>query len=261
MKLKMLGVNFSHKKGEFCQRAKFPHYTICCFYTPFLYFDNGKMIKGDQGDIIINTPHQTVYHGPRYDSNEGFVNDWMHIEGDDIALILEKYPLPLNKAFHIDEWTSLRKYYNYLLSEYNSETTDSLDMIKSIMTQMIITIYRAYKKQTVSKDVLYQISTVRHEIIKNANKKWTLNEMAEISGYSVSRFSELYRKAYNISPINDVIEHRISSAKKLLLSGQVSVSQVADLCGFSTIHYFSKFFKASTGYTPSEYIKYFVEST
>jgi len=202
----------------------------------------------------VNTPQQTVYHGPRYDSEEGFVNDWMHVDGEEISLLLEKYPLPLNKAFHIDEWTSLRKYYNSLLSEYNEKTADSLDMIDCIMTQMIITMHRAYKKQNVLTKTLDQISFVRQEIIKNPAKKWTLRKMAEMSGYSVSRFSELYRKAYNISPVNDVIEQRISSAKKLLLSGQVSVSQVADMCGFNSINYFSKFFKASTGYAPSEYI-------
>lgn len=259
MKLKYLGVSFPHKKGEFCQKAKFPYYTICCFYTPFLYLENGKMVEGERGDIIINTPQQTVYHGPRYDSEEGFVNDWMHIDGEEIGLLLEKYPLPLNKAFHIDEWTSLRKYYNALLSEYNEKTAGSLDMIDCIMTQMIITMHRAYKKQSVLTKALDQISFVRQEIIKNPAKKWTLGEMAEMSGYSVSRFSELYRKAYNISPVNDVIEQRISSAKKLLLSGQVSVSQVADMCGFNSINYFSKFFKASTGYAPSEYIKYFMQ--
>lgn len=257
MKLESIGIDFPHKKGEFCQKAKFSQYTICCFLTPFLYENDGKLLKGQTGDIIINTPDQIVYHGPRPESEEGFINDWMHIEGSDIGKLLEKYPLPLNEAFHIDEWTSVRKCFNRLLSEYNSEIAGSSDMIESIFTQMIITMHRAYKSLYVCNEEFYQISAVRREIIKNPKKKWSLKEMAEISGYSVSRFSELYKKCYNVSPVNDVISHRIALAKKLLLSKQASVSYVAEVCGFSTVNYFSKIFKISTGYTPSGYLRRF----
>ncbi len=260
MELIRIGVDFPHKKGEFCQKIKFSNYTICCFLTPFLYQCDDNLLKGQTGDFIINTPGQIVYHGPQTESDVGFINDWMHVDGDDIGLLLEKYPLPLNEAFHIDEWVILRKYFNNLMSEYNSEITGSSDMIESIITQMIITLHRAYKKQDICNEDFYQIAAVRRKINKNPEKKWTLKEMAMLAGYSVSRFSELYKKTYNISPINDVIEHRISLAKMLLLSGQASISHVADACGFNTINYFSKLFKASTGYTPSEYIKNHIDN-
>lgn len=260
MKLIRIGVNFPHKKGEFCQKSKFSQYTICCFLTPFLYQRDGKLLEGQTGDFIINTPHQVVYHGPQRESKVGFVNDWLYVEGDKLGLLLKKYPLPLNQAFHIDEWTVVRKHFNLLFSEYNSGSTGSSDMIESIITQMIITLHRAYQKQDICNEDLIRVSSVRRKIIKNPEKKWTLKEMAVMAGYSVSRFSELYKKSYNISPINDVIAHRISLAKTLLLSGQASISYVADICGFKTINYFSKTFKASTGYTPSEYIKKFMEA-
>ena len=135
----------------------------------------------------------------------------------------------------------------------------SSDMIKSIITQMIIATHRAYNKQNLQDDSFYEIVAVRSAVMKNPEKDWSLEKMSKMSGYSVSRFSELYRKLYNTSPINDVIAHRISLAKTLLLSGQASVSYIATACGFNTINYFSKSFKASTGYTPSEFIDAFRE--
>lgn len=257
MNLVIIGVNFKHKKGEFCQKKKFLQYTICYFLTPFLYEYDGELLEGEAGDIIINTPNQIVYHGPRTESDEGFVNDWLRIEGDEITELLKKYPLPLNKAFSVTDDLFVRKYFNSLFSEFNSEMLGSSDMIESIITQMIVATYRAYKGQLFRDEDFHEILAVRHAIIKNPEQKWTLKKMSEISGYSVSRFCELYKKIYNISPINDVIEHRISFAKALLLSGQASVSCVATRCGFNTVNYFSKHFKASTGYTPSEYIRRF----
>ena len=254
MDLKILGVDFPHKKGEFCHKTKYPFYTICCFSTPFLYLREDTLCEGESGDILINTPDQIVYHGPREESSEGFVNDWMHISGDDFTKLLKKYPLPLNVAFNVGEGFFIRKFINRLISEYNSEKLGANDMIDSLVTQMIISIHRAYMKINSFDEPYADIAAVRRKIVKNPSKNWTLKEMTEMCGYSVSRFSELYLKLYGTSPINDVINQRILLAKKLLESGQASVAYVAEKCGFNTINYFSKYFKKSTGYSPSKYM-------
>lgn len=255
MQLKILGADFPHKKGEFCNKTQYPFYTICCFSTPFLYLYNNTLCEGESGDILINTPDNIVYHGPRENSNEGFVNDWMHIDGDDFVELLEKYPLPLNVAFNVGEGYHIRKYVNKLISEFNSEKIGNVDMIDCLITQMIIEIHRSYIKSNSLDEPYANIAAVRRKIIKNPSKNWTLKEMTEMCGYSVSRFSELYSKLYGTSPMKDVINQRILLAKRLLESGQASVSYVAQTCGFNTINYFSKYFKMATGYTPSEYTK------
>jgi transcriptional regulator GlxA family with amidase domain len=84
-------------------------------------------------------------------------------------------------------------------------------------------------------------------------RQWTLEELAKLYGYSTSRFSALYTEIFGISPINDILENRLNTAKRLLALKTYSVGQIAELCGFSSIHYFSKFFKSHTGKSPSEY--------
>lgn len=259
MKLKNLGANFTHRKGEFSLKTVNPFFTVCCFSTPFLYLRDGKLCEGEKGDILINTPESIVYHGPRTDSQEGFVNDWFQIEGDDFAALLKKYPLPQNVAFNVGEGYFFRKYANQMLSEYNSEKIGADDIINCLITQMVIDTHRAYIKENSSDEPYADIAAVRRAIIKNPEKNWTLKEMTKMSGYSTSRFSELYCKLYGTSPINDVINQRIALGKRLLMSGQASVSYVAETCGFNTINYFSKYFKKATGYSPSEYIGLFYE--
>lgn len=255
MQLKSLDTDFPHKKGEFCYKTKYPFYTVCCFSTPFLYLRDGLLCEGEVGDILINTPDSIVYHGPRENANEGFINDWLHVEGEDFAALLNKYPLPLNVAFNVGEGYHIRKYVNKLISEFNSEKKGNGDMIDCLITQMIIDMHRAYIKLNLSDEPYADIAAVRRKIIKNPAKNWSLKEMTEMCGYSVSRFSELYHKLYGVSPMNDVINQRILLAKRLLESGQASVSYVAQTCGFNTINYFSKYFKKATGYTPREYAK------
>ena len=50
-------------------------------------------------------------------------------------------------------------------------------------------------------------------------------------------------------------ESGIRLAKNLLSSGQFSVTQTAEHCGFSDVYYFSKVFKKETLCSPSKYIK------
>ena len=46
---------------------------------------------------------------------------------------------------------------------------------------------------------------------------------------------------------------RMKYAKELLLAGNLSVSQVADLCGYSNPYYFSNVFHNHFGVSPSKY--------
>ena len=48
---------------------------------------------------------------------------------------------------------------------------------------------------------------------------------------------------------------RIEYAKKLLADDHISISQVANTCGYNSLAYFSKCFKEATGMTPKEYLK------
>jgi AraC-like DNA-binding protein len=63
----------------------------------------------------------------------------------------------------------------------------------------------------------------------------------------------LYKGRYGTSPIGDLINYRIENAKMLLSFGNMQISEVAYTVGFSSIYYFSKYFKTVTGLSPSEY--------
>ena len=255
MKLEMMGMDYSHKRGEFCKKMVFKHYTVCYFATPFVYLYEDRLCDGEKGQILINTPNSTVYHGPKAKSESGFVNDWFYISGEDFEMLLKKYPLPLNRAFSIGESYFLRKFGNRLSMESGIQAEGSSDIINCIITEMVIELYRAYNKTIAVKTPIDAICAIKQRILLNPQKRWTLEEMSRLSGYSVSRFCELYCRMYGISPINDVIKVRIELAKKLLCSGQATVSSVAETCGFSSVNYFSNCFKKVTGQRPAEYAK------
>lgn len=255
MKLNMLGIDFSHAKGEFClKRTDAPFYMVCRFATPFLYWKDGTLASGEKGAFLINPPQSVIYHGPRAEAESGFVNDWMYIEGTDFGTLLQKYPLPLNRAFQVEQNGLFRRYADRLQTEFRLQKAGAHDMINSLITEMIIELHRAFTQPDCKKEPHAAVIAVKNAVIQHPEKRWTLAGMAGASGYSVSRFCELYTMLYGMPPMTDVLNERVRLAKQMLRSGQSSVSYVAHACGFGTINYFSKYFKKTVGCTPTAYM-------
>lgn len=254
MEFIIYGINFEHKPNEFCDRANEPLWFISCFHTDFLYEKDGKLLKGNAGDILIHTPGYSIYHGPYEHSEKGFVNDWVFVSGNEISEILKKYPLPLNTAFSVGGSNYLANAINNIHKERSYAICGHEDKCDMIFKEAIIDLYRAYVK-TEKNTIKGKFEYARGEIIKDYKRNWSLKEMAELIGYSTSRFSAVYKNLFSISPVNDLINARLENAKLLLVYGNMSVSEVSEAVGFSNIYYFSKYFKYKEGISPSEFLK------
>ncbi len=255
MNIRVMGIDTHHSKGDFCRKARYDEFVFLYFQTPFTFLCDGEMLMGEKGDIVINTPNELIYHGPREDIEGGSINDWIHISGKDLEELLEKYPLPTNRAFHIDDGFFVHKLMKRIFTEYKQTDKGTEDMIKSLMTQLIIGLHRELLNLRTESVAQSEVAAVHRAINESPEKEWSLLEMASRSGYSQSRFCEIYRGLYGVAPMTDVIDKRILLARQLLSSGEVSVTNAAELCGFSNIGYFSKCFKSKTGQTPSQYMK------
>ena len=79
--------------------------------------------------------------------------------------------------------------------------------------------------------------------------------LAQISSLSVVYFRKLFTETLGVSPIAYVNKLRIKKAKEILSSDYDSLSDVANLLGFSNLYDFSRTFKKHTNLSPSAYSK------
>lgn len=80
-----------------------------------------------------------------------------------------------------------------------------------------------------------------------------LDTAIQQSGICSRRFGELFRNAYDTTPGKYLTARKIEYAKSLLSTGNISVTDVAALCNFSDVYYFSKVFKHETGVSPGKW--------
>lgn len=84
---------------------------------------------------------------------------------------------------------------------------------------------------------------------------WRVEELSELLNVSPSYLNRLCRRKYGMSPIDMLIEHRITLAKRYLRLPGAKVGTVCEAVGFSDIYYFSRAFKKRCGITPTEFMK------
>ncbi len=83
----------------------------------------------------------------------------------------------------------------------------------------------------------------------------TIGVLAKALGYSVSHLRTVFRNQLGVSLGRYIRESRLSEAAKRLQTGEVSISDVAQQCGFDSHFAFSRAFKNAYGLPPKAYGK------
>ena len=79
----------------------------------------------------------------------------------------------------------------------------------------------------------------------------TLNSLARSFYVSTYYISHEMKKKFGLSPINYLINRRIGEAQRLLLSTDLTVTEIAERIGYDNIYYFTNIFKKRVGCAPA----------
>ncbi len=87
----------------------------------------------------------------------------------------------------------------------------------------------------------------------------SLSVLAEQFHLNPQYISQLFKSEIGVNFLAYLTNIRMEKAKKLLLSGSLSVAEVAEQAGYGDYRVFTKVFKKSEGITPSQYRRDFLE--
>ena len=107
------------------------------------------------------------------------------------------------------------------------------------------------KVQTIEKIKNAIISMVHHT---DQSMKTNLSDhIASLLHQDYNYLSNLFSQVEGTTIEKFLIAHRIEKAKELLMYNEMSLSEIADSLGYSSVAYLSNQFKKVTGFTPSYY--------
>ena len=247
----LCGLSTEHREGFVFRTEHAPHCVLLCFRTPFFCILNGKRYEGVAGDCLLQRPGTVIVHGPLLE-DASFVNDWIYFDGD--AKEIEALELPFDTLISVEDSEIFAHLIDRIMKETVRGDCYSERIVSDSIYRMLVTLKRAERvRESEEAPLLSRFKELRVRILHRYGEEWSLQRMAELSGYSVSRFCALYTAFFDISPMNDLLAKRLEMAKQLLALGVYKIGDVATMCGFSSIHYFSNYFKRNTGVAPSAY--------
>jgi len=157
---------------------------------------------------------------------------------------------------------ALRELLNAFVGECRTDLPGSALMQESIALQVAITLLReschnklgltyrsapCYDDAAVKKAIEY--------ITDNYQSSLTLSEIANVTHYSPYHFLRLFKHYTGVTPFEYLLNLRIQKAMDMLKKTDYTMSQICDLCAFSSLSHFSRVFRKKTGVSPTEYKK------
>ena len=146
--------------------------------------------------------------------------------------------------------------------EHNSFYMD--DLIICYLKEFVIKLIRNEKLETIiHKQETHIKDKIENSIVeksieficKNISKKLSVADVAGSVPISQSYLSILFKRHMDMTLVNYINSYRLEKSKDLIRSSQHNFTQIADILGYASVHYFSNQFKAKYGVSPTEYSK------
>ena len=88
----------------------------------------------------------------------------------------------------------------------------------------------------------------------------SVDSLAALCGMKSSYFQRLFKEKYGVPARKYIIGLKINHACDLLRAERYTVTQIAELCNFSDVYYFSRQFKEYMGITPTAFVEKYKSS-
>lgn len=108
-------------------------------------------------------------------------------------------------------------------------------------------------KQSKQKEYIDKFVNITDYIKLHCNEEISLDDVAELSGFSKYHFSRLFKEYTGTSYYKYLNQKRIEFAEQLLMDPEVNITEAAVRSGFNSISAFIRMFKQLKGCTPTEF--------
>lgn len=222
----------------------------------FLIEDKSFTVKQD--DLVI--VNANILHTESSKDSNPMEYIVLGIDGMSLKALEKNERLVSEKLYSIQNYRGFRSdilyYFNTILEEAEQQKEHYESICHNLLEIMIFNFLRTNSTKvrlTTDPAGAKELDYVKHYIDVNYASDLDLDSLAAATYMNKYYLSHMFKKNYGVSPINYLIEKRISVSKFLLETTNYSIGQIAQIVGFNSSSYFSQIFKKRTGITPSEY--------
>lgn len=201
---------------------------------------------------------QNMPHAYYADSENPWSIYWIHFTGRKAKYLAKPLLHPVSvmrsKTSRVNE--RLELFGDIFRNMERGFSVETLEYINLCLPRLLASFthlkqFRVVNEQ-ISKD---PVSLIINFMLENINRKFKLDELANVVNLSASHFSRLFLSRTGHSPIDYFIQLKIQRSCRLLDNTELTIADVAREMGFDDQFYFSRLFRKVMNMSPREYRK------
>lgn len=240
-------------KNYFLERDDFNDYLILYTISGSAQLEyRGKKHSVKEGDCIFIYCNE--HHMYRV-TNEPWITTWMHFSGNSVKQYFEKIFIHSGPVIKLGNNTKIPKNIAKIIqmikrNSNKTEITSSLLILELLTELMLISNFGLDEN-----DIPEEINEVVAFINNNYKESISLDTLAKITRQSKFYLAHNFKKYIGYSLHEYIIKCKLEESKNLLITTNLSISEIAEKTGFDTSSNFTRLFKGKIGYTPLKYRK------
>ena len=222
-----------------------------------LYITEGKCVCTYDGAQTVMTKGSFVLYPPSTRQLYSFVEGeyvksfWVHFSGYGVGDILNKLGLG-GGVYRTFIENDVEACFEKMIYDHSAGTNKSRVSSEGELMKLLSLLSRENGDR---QDIAYSDTVVK--MLKYIHSNWqkmiSVEDIAKIVCLSESRTAHLFKEAIGKGIHGYIAQLRIASAQELLLSTDLSVSEIGKMVGYNDALYFSRAFKSETGASPKAF--------
>ncbi len=240
--------------GHYSSQKIIDHYVLHCIVAgKGKYQIYGSTYELESGDCFLIPPHTPILY--QSDVRNPWVYYWIGFDGANLAHLIEAWGMSLSSpVLHGQQMAQIEAILKPIALGGELTTAGAYQAIGHfyLLHAQLIRGNRRHAPLT-SKEA--HVLKVRNRLRDTYYQDVTVQLLADEIGLDRTYLSRIFKEVTGVS-IKEYIENlRMNRAEYLLSGSEMSLSEIAYFCGYSSETYFSIAFKKRNGQSPSRYRK------
>ena len=217
------------------------------------YLLDGEWQTVGEGKIVLYRPQVPQFY--RTYSQVPMLCRWVHFSGTEVASLLEECGMGQGNLFSPGLCPAAEALLKSMVVEILHREPMYRIVVESQFRQAMALFGRqmAQRKGSVASSSRQRILTIVEYMNRHYFEPLQIEELAERCGLSKYHFIHLFRMCMGMTPYSYLIRIRMERAETLLQTGDMTVQEVAFVCGYNDPLYFSRAFSRHFGVSPTDY--------
>ncbi len=224
-----------------------------------------QMLEARAGDVLLFRPQTLHGISPREEKRGTLRLYDVKFDVNEAGLFQKLWELPVLR--HLDDVQTVKYYFNRIMAESEKKPPFYMRTISCYLWMILLMLLRPQTQE--EQEALsalpepegsvpvrqrnIDIAGVERYIQENYIHNITLDTLSQVARSNKTSLTQAFKEVYGTTPLRYIIQLRLKKAKELLVETNISISEISELVGFQTIHYFSRFFKEKEHCSPLEY--------